>query len=263
MKGYLSVVDSDSGAIRVDSRMEIFRALDGHQKVLIRADGNETDLGVRDATVSRLKNDRPPIVLEPRQSCIEVHNRRNTNGVTVVCNDDRTELDEGQMIMVDDSSKIGVGYQTEFWLRVEQEATTRIEVDGDIGGDVVAGDQTKVNESTRVEDSVVNRSDVGGDKGATVDDSVVNRSSVGSVESGTTASDDSTVRGGNPDDEDTKNRCEVHDTLYSGDVCPECEAKREAPGIGGAETMFCTFCGADVPAAPESCSECGEQLPDS
>ena len=261
MRGYLSVIDSDSGAVRVDSRTEIFRALDERQTVLIRADGDETDLGVRDATVSRLKNDRPPIVLEPRRSCIEVHNRHNTNGVTVVCDDDRTELDEGQMMMIDDSSRIAVGY-TEFWLRVEQEATTRIEVDGDIDGDVIAGDQTKVDESTRVADSVVNRSDVGGDEGATVDDSVVNRSSVGSVESGTTASDDSTVRGENPDDADTKNRCEIHDTLYSGDVCPGCEAKREAPGIGGAETIFCMFCGADVPAAPESCPECGEQLPD-
>lgn len=246
MRGYLSVLGVDSGAIRVDSRVAIYRdPEEDSQEIIARKPGKTHRVDVRDVTVSRLKNGTPPVIIEPRQSCIEICNRCNTNGVTVVCDDDERNLSEGRLIRVEDTSTITVGYQTEFRLTVKEEATTQIDIGGDVGGDVVAGD--RVDRGTEVIDSVVNRADVGGEAGSTVEDSIVNRSTVGGqAETSENSGEES----------DTQNHCQEHQRMYSGDVCPDC-AKERATVPPGNET-FCMFCGTPVATNETVCLECRE-----
>jgi len=251
MRGYLSVPGTGSGRISVDSRVEIYRDSERGQEIIARTTEGECELGVRDVTVSRLKDGTVPVVIEPRQSRIEIKNKSNTNGVTVVCDGDRTELNQGLTTTVDDTATITIGYQAKFRLRVEQEAKKEINVSGDVGGDVVAGDQTNVDESTSVVDSVVNRSEISGDGGTTVDDSVVNRSEVRGSPQEDSASDS-----------DTQKRCETHDIMYTGDVCPKCEAQRVATQRGDVETKYCLFCGTTIPIIATVCPECGKTLPE-
>ena len=90
------------------------------------------------------------MVIEPQQSYIEIHNKQNSNGITVVCDGDRTELEEGLTTTIDDTATITVGYQTEFRLSVKREAKTEINVGGDVSGDVVAGDQERTERQQRI-----------------------------------------------------------------------------------------------------------------
>lgn len=246
MRGYLAVTGTDMGALLVESRIGIYRNPEGSHAVCARTDGKEHDLGVSDATVSRLQNDTPPVVIEPKQSSIEIHNKQNTNGVTVVCDGERTELEEGITTRVTDTAVITIGYQTKLRLTVEREAKTEINVGGDVTGEVVAGDKRSVDERTQVVDSVVNRSDIGGESRAEVEDSVVNRSRVGESSQQDSA-----------DNSDTQKHCETHDRMYTREACPECEAEASS-----GETKFCIFCGIKIPAVAAVCPECGEQFPD-
>lgn len=241
MRGYLSVPQADSGTVTVDGRIGIYRDPGDTQEIIARTNDREAPLGIRDVTVSRPDNGTPPVVLEPRQSRIEIHNKANSNGVTVRCDGEQTDLEKGLATTVDDTATVTIGYQTTLRLRVEQEAKQEINVQGTVGGDVVAGDQTNVDKSTNVTDSVVNRSEISGEGGADVDDSVLNRSRVNG-DSQTTS-----------DESDTKKHCETHDRMYTGQTCPECAAE---------EAKYCIFCGTTIPAVASVCPECGEQLPD-
>lgn len=251
MRGYLSVRETDSGTVLVDSRVDIYRDPGDSQEIIARTEDKKCGLGVRDVTVSRLKDGTVPVVFEPRQGHIEIRNERNSNGVTVSSDGKKRQLKKGLTTTVNDTAIITIGYQTKLRLRVEQEAKTEINVGGNVRGDVVAGDQTNVDESTRVVDSVVNRSRISGDGGAEVDDSVVNRSHVGAE------SQDESVS-----DSDTQKHCDIHDRMYSGEVCPECAADRQSTDRMEAETKYCLFCGVDIPVTVTVCPECGKQLPD-
>jgi hypothetical protein len=246
MRGYISVVDGNAGGIRVEDRVEIYRDPGDTQEIRARTASGEQGLGISDATVSRLKDGTPPIVLEAHQSCIEVRNRRNSNGVTVNRESTTTTLGTGRTERVTETAVLSVGHHTTFRLTVKQEAQTEINVEGGVKGDVVAGDQ--VDRSTNVVDSVVNRSDISGDGGgASVEDSVVNRSRVGS-------------EGSTDEGTETKNRCPVHEILYEGETCPECASTGRVEA-GHSETKFCMFCGSEIPAAATACPECDGEFP--
>lgn len=263
MRAYLTVPDTDAGQLVVDSRVELYRDPERSHSVCARREGETHELGVSDGTVSRRKDGTPPVVIEPRESHIEVHNRRNSNGVTVECDDGRTELPKGRTETVSETAWIELGYRTRLVMRVKKEA--RINVEGPVSGDVVAGDQTNIDERTQVVDSVVNRSEIDGDGNGTVEDSVVNRSQVGGDGSGTV--EDSVVNrskvGGvdrRLDESDTKNHCERHDRMYASDVCPECEAEQHS-GDEPAETKFCLYCGTEILVVTAVCPDCGNELP--
>lgn len=262
MRAYLTVPDTDAGQLVVDSRVELYRDPEQSHSVCARRDGETHELGVSDGTVSRRKDGTPPVVIEPRESHIEVHNRRNSNGVTVECDDGRTELPKGRTETVSETAWIELGYRTTLVMRVKKEA--RINVEGPVSGDVVTGDQTNIDERTQVVDSVVNRSEIDGDGNGTVEDSVVNRSQVAGDGSGTV--EDSVVNRsqvgaeGQPDDSDTKNRCEKHDRMYTSDVCPECQAEQSASDEP-AETQFCLYCGTEMVATASVCPDCGNEFP--
>jgi hypothetical protein len=264
MRGYLTVPDTDMGQLMVDSRVELYRDPDRSHRVCARREGEIHDLGVSDCTVSRRKKGTPPVVIEPRESYIEVHNRRNSNEVTIDCDDGRTKLTIGQTETVSDTAWIEVGHQTTFVMRVREEA--RINVEGSVGGDVVAGNQTNVDERTQVVDSVVNRSEIDGDGSGTVKDSVVNRSSI-SGDGSETAEDSIANRSQvcdadrRLDESDTKNHCERHDRMYASELCPECKAEQHSGG-DPAETKFCLYCGIEILAAAAVCPDCGNELPE-
>lgn len=246
VRGHLSVVGGEGEPISVDERLAIYRDPGDTHEILARKSDRKLSLGVSDVTVSRPENGQPPVVLEPQQSCIEIHNRHNSNDITVVCENERRTVTSGRATRIDDSAKIKLGYQTRFHLAVSRKAQTEINVQGSVTGDVVAGDQTNIDRSTTVDDSVVNRSDIGGDGETSVEDSAVNRSDVGSEED---------------DESDTKNRCSTHNRLYEGPVCPECAASATEE-TGTPQTEYCISCGAEVPTAVSFCPQCGTDLSD-
>jgi hypothetical protein len=245
----------------VDSRVEVYRDPEQSHGVYARKGTEPVHLGVSDGTVSRLKDEVPPVVIEPQGSCIEVHNRRNSNGVTVRSDGGGAELSTGTVETVSNKAEIVIGYQTTLVMTVERES--KINIKGSVDGDVIAGDQTNVDDSTRIVDSVVNRSEVGDDGSGTVEDSVVNRSEVGDDGSGTV--EDSVVNrsqvgsGSRSSGTDTKAHCERHSRVYSGEVCPECDAERRS-GAESTETRFCRHCGTEVSAVAAVCPDCRNRL---
>ena len=256
MKGYLSPERTDNGAVPIESRTEVYRDPARDQEVVVETETGVAPLGIADVTVSRKKGDDPPVVFVPQPESIEVRNRGNSNGVVVRTEGDSHDIEEGFSERVRRDAVIELGYQTQLRLTVERDA--RIEVSG---GDYVAGD--KVDNSTTVNDSVVNRSDIGpGQAGedsrgddVTVDDSVVNRSNVGGDSQSATSGDaPETVS-----ETDTQNSCQTHGITYTGPVCPKCEAERSADKR---TRKYCLFCGESIPAKAQVCPECGEDLTD-
>ena len=255
MKGYLSPERTDSGAVPIESRAEIYRDPDRNQEVVVETETGIAPLGVADVTVSRKKGDDPPVVFVPQPESIEVRNRGNSNGVVVRTEGDTNDIEEGFSERVRRDAVIELGYQTQLRLTVERDA--RIEVSG---GDYVAGN--KVDNSTAVNDSVVNRSDIGsgqaetdarGSGDTTVDDSVVNRSDIGSDSQNTTSGDAPE----SASETDTQNVCQTHGITYTGQTCPKCANESEKD-----ETKFCLYCGESIPAQARVCPQCGEELPE-
>lgn len=249
MRGYLTVLGKESGQLIVeDSRVELYRDPGGSHSVYARKEDAQYDLGVSDITVSRPEDGTPPVAIEPRQACIEIHNRGNSNPVSVNCDGDSTEIKQGRTERIEDTATVSIGYQTTLQMRVEREAKREINVAGKVEGDLVAGDQQNVDKSTQVIDSVVNRSDIGGEgEPATVEDSTVNRSHVGGE-----GRRESGARSGRSD---TKNHCERHNRVYTGEVCPEC-AK------AGRHRVVCGECGQEVEPDASFCTGCGSKFPD-
>lgn len=248
MRGYLTVPDKDFAGLIVDSRVELYRDPGGSHSIYARKGDAQHDLGVSDITVSRLDNGTPPVAIEPRQACIEIHNKGNSNPVSVNCDGGRTEIEQGQAKRIEDTATLSIGYQTTLQMRVKREPKPEINVAGNVQGDVVAGDQQNVDERTQVVDSVVNRADIGG-KGepATVEDSTVNRSQVGG-ESGRES-------GAQPNKSNTKNHCERHNRVYTGEACPECVE-------AGRHRVVCGECGQEVEPDASFCTGCGSKFPD-
>ncbi len=243
MRGRLRAKRANRAKVVVDSRVGVYRDPEQSHGVYARKGGEPVHLGVSDGTVSRLKDEVPPVVIEPQESCIEVRNRRNSNGVTVRSDGSGAELSTGTVETVSNKTEIVIGYQTTLVMTVERES--KINIEGSVDGDVIAGDQTNVDDSTRIVDSVVNRSEVGDDGSGTVEDSVVNRSRVGS--------------GSRSSGTDTKAHCERHSRVYSGEACPECDAERRS-GAESTETRFCRHCGTEVSAVAAVCPDCRNRL---
>lgn len=227
MRGYLSVVDSDSSEIPVKSSTAIYRDPGGSQRILAESEGTERPLGVSDATVSRKKGEKPPIVITPRPECIEIHNKGNANGIVVRSQGERSEVGKDFAETIDRDAVLSLGYNTDLRLRVEREAKVEKDIDirhegeGDV--DVVMGDQTTVDKRTEIgDDNIINRSDIGGEEPASVgDDNIVTRSSIGGSGGG---------RG------------------------------RESDTNPTSDTQFCIHCRAELPVDAVTCSECGRRV---
>jgi hypothetical protein len=266
MRGYISPVDGDR-QVTVESRVELYRTADAH-RVVADHGTREVSLGVADVTVSRKKDGTAPVVIEARSEFVEVRNQGNKNGITVISEVDETSTDVevGCVERVKRDAAIEVGYQTRLRLVVERERKNVIKNQGD--GDVVMGDQTNVDQSTRVEDAVMKDSNVGSeavpgddpsggrnvDAKTTVEDAVVSDSSIGAGSS--SGSSPGTDSGTN---EDTRKVCETHGITYQGDPCPLCAQERGSPD--GEDTKYCLYCGDEIAGRVLRCPGCGEELP--
>jgi hypothetical protein len=262
MWGYLSLAGADDPKeIPVEEPVGLYRIEDRDQQVFAEVDGDPIPLGVSDPTVSR-KKDGAPVVVDPREEFVVVRNAGNHNTVRI---DEKAtggvdaEIDEGGVARLRRDATIEIGYQTTLELVVERSRTQVIK-----GEKVVMGDE--IDNSTRVDDSVVNRSNIGGGDpgtpagaggGTTVEDSMVNRSNVGSGDSSGSSADaggaDSADAGspvgnggageaagggsglesadGDPESE-TRNYCETHEIAYSDQECPRCAGTGRGATVG-------------------------------
>lgn len=232
MRGYVTIDSSDAGKISVESRTEVYRDPERGEQIVAETDGNAVPLGVADVTVSRKKGSTAPVVLNPREKRIEIHNNGNSNGVTVDSEGTEREVAEGRIETVSNDATITIGYQTT--LRLTTERGAKIVNEG--SGTVVMGDDR----STHVTDSVVNRSDIGGDAPAVVDDSVVNRPAAGSEAN---PSKTNSVGGRAPDSESR----------------PGPEHGR-ASSTDTQDMQFCINCGTEIRATALYCPHCGYDL---
>lgn len=295
MQGYLSTTDGN-GKVEINGRTAVYRDPERGHAVVVETDGHEIALDIADVTVSRRSGDGAPVAFEPAPSSIKVINNGNSNGVTVVADGRTEDVPEGRMTTVERNATVSIGIEAELELVVER-ATNVTNVYHDGSGDVVTGDVTNVDRSTTVNDSVVNRSDVGAagaeddadgtdeSSPVTVDDSVVNRSSVG--RDGEAESRDRSDTGGKNGavDARTQSVCDDHGP-YRGSACLQCadrepmDAAGTSPGEvsersrdeatddanadsdpdGSEGSKFCIFCGEDISADATFCPACGEEL---
>ena len=244
MRGYISVTNSEQGQIRIESRTGIYRDPNETERILAETEGNTIPLGIADVTVSRKKGGQAPVVITPQSEFIEIHNKGNSNGVTIVSKGDTLEVDEGRVETVTRDSEISIGYQTEFLLTVEREAKVEQNVVNKGSGDVVMGDS--IDHSTTVgDDNVMNRSDLGGTESTAplspdqpADGTGSASASTGDAETqfcigcgseiathaafcpncGQKQATEETGAGNS----DTQNFCEKHQRTHSGSQCPEC-----------------------------------------
>lgn len=257
MRGYVTIDSSDEGKISVESLTEVYRDPDQGEQIVAEADGEVVPLGIADITVSRKKGDTAPVVLKPREDRIEIHNNGNSNGVTVDSKGTEREVAEGRIETVSSDATITIGYQTTLQLTTQQDAKIVNE-----GGTVVMGDD----KSTEIKDSVLNRSNIGGnesgtdtgDGGTKINDSVVNRSEIGGEKSATV--DNTTINRSTVGSESTpSDPGSVSDQTADTDSQLHSEPE-PAPSNETQDTQFCIHCGTKVNATALYCPHCGNPL---
>lgn len=99
----------DAARVPIDSRVGVYRLGDGSKTVVAEADGQQVDLGVRDATVSRKTDGRSPIELSPISRGISVRNHGNTNPVSLSTNLRTHTLTAGDAAAITDDCRLTVG----------------------------------------------------------------------------------------------------------------------------------------------------------
>lgn len=109
--------------------------------VHIRKDGNDTNLGFSDVTVSRMREDGPPVRFYEEDDGVYVENVDNTSTVNVnYLGRQAVELEAGQRERLDDECTVKPGYGTTLRVSLEdvseagEEVGTR-DVSGESGGD--------------------------------------------------------------------------------------------------------------------------------
>lgn len=257
MRGYLSVRGGDN-QIPLEERVEVYRTPDDSGRIVLDTTDQTVRLDVADMTVSRKTGDEAPVVLEPRSEHIEIHNQGNTNGVTVIRGEREVTLDAGFLERVSRDVRVKIGYQTVLQLDVEREARQEYVIEGNVEqGDVVMGSAEKVDRSTTVTDSVVNRSDLGAgdhsDEGERTGTSPTGGASQASDATPGPADGPATTEASKA----TQKFCETHQRSYA-DTCPECAA--EPNDDDTTETKYCVHCGSSVPAAVRTCPDCEGDL---
>jgi hypothetical protein len=259
MRGYLSLAGR-SVEIPVESTTEVYRDPDDSQEILVETGDDVRSLGISDPTVSRKKDESAPVQFVPQSEAIEIQNRGNSNGVTLDPNGKDVEIGDGYSRRVQHATAVQIGYHTTLELTVEREA--RYDIRG-VEGDVVTGQQTKVDDSVVGPDA-----NVGGGSTEVTDSVVGPRADVGGN------SEDGTKQ----ESTDTQGYCQTHQISYTGDHCPKCtgtEPSKSAERTGArqadterashtdsGETKFCIYCGESIPAVASVCPDCGKHQPE-
>jgi hypothetical protein len=124
MEAYLSPIGSDADDLRrivIEDSIGVYR--DGND-VVARIEDQTLDLGIRDPTVSRMKNGSPPVNFYLRNGQAVVENAGNTNGVTIDTGIRTISVDSGASRSLVQDCTIELGFNTKLQLSIEKEDTT-------------------------------------------------------------------------------------------------------------------------------------------
>lgn len=94
-----------------DDPVGIYRLDDDSYRIVAEQNGRTIELGPTDASVSRKKDDRPPVELSPTDRGIEVQNRNSTNPISVDTTPGIEELDKGEWIEITEDCVIELGFK--------------------------------------------------------------------------------------------------------------------------------------------------------
>ncbi|WP_379725896.1 hypothetical protein [Halonotius sp. GCM10025705] len=129
MKRYLlsdpASEDATPTRVPIDSRVGIYRLGDGSKTIVAETDGQRVDLGVRDATVSRKTEGRPPVELSPISRGISVRNHGSTNPVSLSTNLRTHTLTAGDAAAITDDCRLTIGISLTLQATVEREGSQR------------------------------------------------------------------------------------------------------------------------------------------
>ena len=101
--------DASTTRVPIDARVGIYRVGDGSKTIVAETDDKRIDLGVRDATVSRKRDDRPPVTLSPISRGISVRNHSSTNPVTLSTNLRTHKLTADDAAAITDDCRLTIG----------------------------------------------------------------------------------------------------------------------------------------------------------
>jgi len=111
--------------VPIDSRVGIYRLGDGSKTIVAETEGQRVDLGVRDATVSRKTEGRPPVELSPISRGISVRNHGSTNPVSLSTNLRTHTLTAGDAAAITDDCRLTIGISLTLQATVEREGSQR------------------------------------------------------------------------------------------------------------------------------------------
>ena len=138
MKRYLlsdpASEDATPTRVPIDSRVGIYRLGDGSKTIVAETEGQRVDLAVRDATVSRKTDGRPPVELSPISRGISVRNHGSTNPVSLSTNLRTHTLAAGDAAAVTDDCRLAVGISLTLQATVEHEGSQRSPAAEQTGG---------------------------------------------------------------------------------------------------------------------------------
>ena len=125
VEAFLSVVRGDSVEVaRIGEEVGVYREDTDRGNVHIRENGNDTDLGFSDVTVSRMRADGPPVRFYEGDDGVYVENVDNTSTVKVNYLGRVVELETGQRERLDDECTVAPGYGTELRVSLEDVSET-------------------------------------------------------------------------------------------------------------------------------------------
>lgn len=110
----ITPISVDNGA-----NIGVYRRDDGTDNVAIQVDEETFDIGVRDRSVSRMRETGPPVRVGQDGSGVEIENADNADSVVINAPGKHLELVEGQRASVSRDCSVEVGYNTELLLTSE------------------------------------------------------------------------------------------------------------------------------------------------
>jgi hypothetical protein len=127
VQGLLSVVRGDDSLEVTDigDEVGVYRENTNQGNVHIRKDGDDTDLGFSDVTVSRMREDGPPVRFYEEDDRVYVENADNTSAVTVnYLGRQEVELKAGERERINDECTVNPGYGTTLRVSLEDVSET-------------------------------------------------------------------------------------------------------------------------------------------
>lgn len=122
VQGLISVVRGDDSleVTDIDDEVGVYKEDTNQGNVHIRKDGDDTDLGFSDVTVSRMREDGPPVRFYEEDDRVYVENADNTSAVIVnYLGRQEVELKAGERERINDECTVKPGYGTTLRVSLE------------------------------------------------------------------------------------------------------------------------------------------------